>query len=191
MVATSAPFGFAPKYHPSGIVRPRALAAGLPSAYANSIYQYQPVLWLTTGFIQEVQNNSSELIGTFMGASYTPTGGRPAIANYWPAATAASDITVYFSDDPWIEYDIQADGSVAQTGLAGGTSFTNLTAGSTLTGLSQCTATATIAGSGNSQLRIVNLGAGTGVLTNAWGDAFTVLRVLIGTHQYVGNKAVI
>lgn len=190
MVATSAPFGFVPKFHPSGIVRPRALVNGLPSAYANSIYQYQPVKGLTTGYISEVTANTDEYLGTFMGVTYTPTGGRPAVANYWPAATAAASITVFFTDDPWIEYDVQADGSVAQTALFGGTSFTNLTAGSTLTGLSQCTATATITGSSTNQMRVINLGSANGV-NNAWGDAYTVLRVLIALHQYTGNKAVI
>jgi len=191
MSATNAPFGMRPVFHPSGIIRQRQLVAGIPSGYANTIYNGMPVKLVTAGQLQEVSATSDEFVGVMCGVTYTPSGSRPAIANFWPGGTALqanTTATVYFTDDPLIEYEIQSDGSVAQTAVAGGTNFSNLTNGSTLTGISQCTASATIAGSGNAQLRILDLSP---YVDNNWGDAFVILRVLIALHQYTGNKAVI
>lgn len=188
MPATSAPFGLRPVYHPSGIIRPTSLAGGIASGYANNIFAGQPVKLTATGLVNEIANNTDEFVGVFLGVNYTPTGGRPVLANFWPGGTAATDITVFYTDDPWIEYEVQTDGTVAFANtVGGGTSFTNITAGSTTTGLSAATATATIT-TGNAQLRVIGL---SGYVNNAWGDAFVILRCLIGLHQYAGNKATI
>lgn len=192
MSATTQPFGFRAIDHPSGTVRPDSLINGLASGYANAIYSNQPVKLLDTGLLAEVSATSDEFVGTFAGVTYTPTGTRPTLANFWPAAAVAqanTDITVYYTDDPWITYEIQTDGTVAQAGSVGsGTNFTNLTSGSTLTGLSQCTATATIIETGTAQMRITNLSL---YPDNAWGDAFVILTVMIGLSQFAGNKAVL
>jgi hypothetical protein len=185
---TSAPFGLRPVYHPSGLVRPRALVGGLASGYANNIFAYQPVKLLATGLISEVTANTDEFVGCFAGVDYTPTGGRPVKDNKWIGGTAASDITVYFYEDPLIEYEIQADGTVAFANtIGGGAGFTNLTAGNTTTGLAATTLSATIT-TGNQQFRVTDLAPYT---NNAWGDAFVILRGFIGLHQYTGNKATI
>lgn len=192
MSATNQPSGFKPINHPSGTVRPDAMIGGLASGYSNAIYQNQPVKFLDTGLIAEVSATSDEYVGTFAGVTYTPTGTRPTLSNFWPAAAvtqANTDITVYYTQDPWIEYEIQTDGTVAQAGSAySGANFSNLTAGSTLTGLSQCTASATLIETGNAQMRIVNLSL---YPDNAWGDAFVILTVMIGLSQVAGNKAVL
>jgi len=192
MSATSAPFGLRAIYHPSGTVRPEAGENFLASGYANNIFSGQPVKLLDTGLISEVTADTDEFVGTFAGVTYTPTGGRPTLSDFWPAAATTqtgAPITVYYTSDPWIEYEIQTDGTVAQSGSVGsGTKFTNLTAGSTLTGLSQCTATATLVESGTAQLRITNISP---YPDNAWGDAYVILQVMIGLSQFAGNKAVL
>lgn len=192
MSATSQPFGLRSIYHPSGIVRPEELEGGLASGYANNIFENQPVKLLDTGLISEVTADTDEFVGCFSGVTYTPTGGRPTLSNFWPAAATlqtGQPITVYYTSDPWIEYEIQTDGTVAFSGSVGsGTKFTNLTAGSTLTGLSQCTATSTLVESGNAQLRITGLSK---YPDNAWGDAYVILQVMIGMSQFAGNKAVL
>lgn len=189
MSVASAPFGLRPVYHPSGLVRPRALVGGLASGYANNIFAGQPVKLLATGLISEVTANTDEFVGAFAGVDYTPTGGRPVKDNKWIGGTAASDITVYFYEDPNIEYEVQTDGTVAFANtIGGGAGFTNLTAGSTSTGLAATTLSATILGAGNQQIRITDLAP---YPNNAWGDAFVIVRGFIGLHQYTGNKAVI
>jgi len=59
--------------------------------------------------------------------------------------------------------------------------LSNVTAGSTTTGLSQCTLSATLVGAGNSaQMRILELAP---FADNDWGDAYTVVRVVINESQ--------
>lgn len=188
MSATSAPFGMRPVYHPSGVIRPTALTGGLASGYANNIYMNQPVQLTAAGLIKEIANNTDEYVGVFCGVDYTPLGGRPVKGGFWPGGTVLqpnTEVIVYYTDDPWIEYEVQTDGTVAfANSVGGGAGFTNITAGSTLTGLSQCTLSATIT-TGAQQFRVTGL---TAYPTNAWGDAFVILRGLIALHQFAGNK---
>lgn len=189
MSAISAPFGLRPVFHPSGVIRPRALAGGINSGYGSTILANQPVLLSTSGLLNPVTANNVDFIGVFAGVEYTTTGGtRRVVDNKWIASTTydTGSLIAYFYDDPAIVYEIQADGSVAQTALGDQVGISNFANGSTLTGLSQATAGATPVGSGSQgQLRVIDKGLG---IDNDWGDAFTVLRTQIARHQYTSNK---
>lgn len=189
MSAISAPFGLRPVFHPSGVIRPRALAGGINSGYGSTILANQPVLLSTSGLLNPVTANNVDFVGVFAGVEYTTTGGtRRVVDNKWIASTTydTGSLIAYFYDDPAIVYEIQADGSVAQTALGDQVNVSNFANGSTLTGLSQATAGATPVGSGSQgQLRVIDKGLG---IDNDWGDAFTVLRVQIARHQYISNK---
>jgi hypothetical protein len=88
----------------------------------------------------------------------------------------------YFYNDPNIVYEIQADGSLAQTSIGDQADLSNTTAGSSTTGLSQCTLSTTLVGSGASaQMRIVDLAP---YPDNAWGDAYTIVRATINESQF-------
>ena len=183
MSATSAPFGLRPAFHPSGLDRAQALANGIVSAYATDILKGQPVKYVTGGTIEEVTGTEA-FVGAFAGVEWTDTTGRRRVSNYWPALTAyqTGSCVAYFYNDPNIVYEIQADGSVAQSSIGDEANFSNLTAGSTTTGLSQCTMSATLAGANNvGQVRIVDIAPYPG---NDWGDAFTIVRVTVAEHQF-------
>jgi hypothetical protein len=183
MSATSAPFGLRPAFHPSGLDRAQALANGIVSAYATDILKGQPVKYVTGGTIEEVTSTEA-FVGAFAGVEWTDTTGRRRVSNYWPALTAyqTGSCVAYFYNDPNIVYEIQADGSVAQSSIGDEANFTNLTAGSTTTGLSQCTMNSTLVGANNvGQVRIVDLAPYPG---NDWGDAFTIVRVTVAEHQF-------
>jgi ABC-type molybdate transport system substrate-binding protein len=78
-------------------------------------------------------------------------------------------------------YEIQAAGSLAQTSVGDQADLSNTTAGSTTTGLSQCTLSTSLAGSGSTaQMKIVDLAP---YPDNAWGDAYTIVRVQINKSQ--------
>ena len=192
MSATNAPFGMRPAFHPSGLDRAQALAGGIPSAYATTILKGQPVAYASTagggtlGTIIPAAVGDA-FVGAFAGVEWTDTTGRRRVSNYWPANTAyvAGSCIAYFYNDSNIVYEIQADGPMAQTTVGGEYDFSNITAGSTTTGLSQCTlgaSTAAAAGA-QAQLRVVDLGQG---VDNAWGDAFTVVRVVVAQSQFFG-----
>lgn len=192
MSATSAPFGLRPAFHPSGLDRAQALAGGIVSGYGSNILKGQPVQYGTTansgtlGTII-VAGTSGAWSGAFAGVQWTDTTGRARVSNYWPANTAytAGTCVAYFYNDQNIVYEIQADGSMAQTSIGNEYNFTNVTAGSTTTGLSQATlGSATAVGNGSQgQMRVVDIAPYPG---NDWGDAYTIVRVVNANSQFFG-----
>ena len=192
MSATSAPFGLRPAFHPSGLDRAQALAGGIVSGYASNILKGQPVQYGTTansGTLGTIiiATTSGAWSGAFAGVQWTDTTGRARVSNYWPASTAytAGTCVAYFYNDQNIVYEIQADGSMAQTTIGNEYNFTNIAAGSTTTGLSQATlGSATAVGNGSQgQMRVVDVAPDPG---NDWGDAYTIVRVVNSNSQFFG-----
>lgn len=186
MSATSAPFGLRPSFHPSGLDRAVALANGIASGYSSGILKGQPVALNTSGNI--VASAAGDAFqGAFAGHEYTDLTGRRIVSNQWIANTAyqtGSEVTYYYSDAN-IVYDIQANGSLAQTSIGDQANFASITAGSTTTGLSQCMISTSLVGAGNvGDLRIIGLSNG---VDNAWGDAYTVVQVQVARSQYVAT----
>ena len=184
MVAVNAAFGLRPEsnsmgYGTRGV---RCLIGGLPTGYNTAIYQHQPIKMLNTGYIAPVSATSDAFIGTFVGVEYIDVNGKQTISNQWPANTTATSIRVYFTDDPSTVYEIQSDGSLAQSSIGEQAYLTNLTANNGL-GMSQATISATTVNSGTRQLRIIDVNQD---LNNAWSDAYTIVRVQISNHQYAG-----
>lgn len=188
MSATSAPFGLRPAYHPSGLDRAQALAGGIASAYSSAILKGQAVKYNpSVGTIVPVTGTEA-FSGAFDGVEWTDTTGRRRVSNYWPANTAyiAGSCVAYFYNDTNIVYEIQADGSIAQTALGNEANLTtaNLANGSTTTGLSQATLSTSLVGNTTQgQMRIVDLAPYT---DNAWGDAFTIVRCVVAYSQFFG-----
>jgi len=190
MSATSAPFGLRPAYFPTGLERAQALTNGITSGYSSNILKGQPIVYGTTanggtlGTILPALTTGT-VTGSFQGVEFTDTTGRRRVSNYWPASTTATNIVAYFYNDLNIVYEIQADGSMAQTTIGNEYFFTNITAGSTTTGLSQATlGSATAAGNGSQgQMRVVDLAP---YADNAWGDAYTIVRVQMVNTQFYG-----
>jgi hypothetical protein len=186
MSSLNQPFGMRPSFHPSGLDRAVALPNGIASAYGTGLLKGQPVALNTSGNIIAAVAGSAYQ-GAFAGHEYTDLNGRRQISNQWIASTAyqtGSEITYYYSD-PNIVYDIQADGSLAQTAIGDQANFTNISAGSTNTGLSQCTISTSLAGSSAvGDMRIIGL---TPAVDNAFGDAYTVVQVQVSRSQFVAT----
>jgi hypothetical protein len=166
--------------------RAQALANVIESGYAANILKGQAVkLTAAAGYIV-VASAGDPLFGVFDGVEWTDTTGRRRVSNYWPTGTAyqTGSLIAYVWTDPQVVYEIQATGAIAQTALGQEFDISNATAGSTTTGLSQCTMDTTAASANNSkQLRVVNIAPYPG---NDWGDAYTIVRVQIAEHQYAG-----
>ena len=181
-----------PAFHPSGLDRAQALAGGIVSGYASNILKGQPVQYGTTansGTLGTIiiATTSGAWSGAFAGVQWTDTTGRARVSNYWPASTAytAGTCVAYFYNDQNIVYEIQADGSMAQTTIGNEYNFTNIAAGSSTTGLSQATlGSATAVGNGSQgQMRVVDVAPYPG---NDWGDAYTIVRVVNSNSQFFG-----
>jgi len=198
MSSTNAPFGLRPAFHPSGLDRAQALANGITSNYGTQILKGQPVAYsASAGVIIPLTTNPASgsavaWSGAFAGFEWTDTTGRRRVSNYYPANTTyiAGSAVAYFYNDQNIVYEIQADGAMAQTTLGNEYNFTAVTSGSSTTGLSSCTlGSATAAGNGvQGQMRVVDLAP---YVDNAWGDAFTVVRVVNSQSQFFGSVTAI
>lgn len=184
MSDTSTPFGLRPLYHPSGVLRPEAgtLASGL----ATNVFQGSPVALDTNGQIV-LAAAGSRACGAFQGVEYTPANGRRVVSNYWPANQVATEIVVYFTRDPDIVYEIQADGAVALSGIGQqyDWSANGSANGNTGTGFSTVSL-ATASAAANAGLQVLAIGRG---IDNAAGDAFTVVQVRISEHQLRADVA--
>jgi len=193
MPTTSAPFGLRPAFHPSGLDRAQALANGIQAVstsgnvsagYATTILKGQPVKMDTGGYIV-VAAAGDAFLGAFAGVEWTDSTGRRRVSNYWPANESflVGSVVAYFYSDPNIVYEIQTDGTVAQSVIGGEADLSNTTAGSTTTGLSQATLSSTVAGSGTAQMRIIDIAP---YPDNAWGDSFVIVRATIAEYQFAG-----
>lgn len=188
MSSASAPFGLRPSYHPSGTIRP---AVGtITSATASNVFMNQPVrIDPATGDILPAGAGAgTTFVGVMQGVEYTNQQGRRTVSNWWPTGTVTQDTdggnVLYYTQDQFITYSIQANGSVARTSLGAMGSFT-AASGSTGTGLStQMLDTGTLADAAD-QMQIIGITKGP---DNDWGDAFTVVDVQISQHQLLAAR---
>jgi hypothetical protein len=201
MSSTSAPFGLRPAFHPSGLDRAQALANGITSGLAVNILKGQPIVYSVAATVgstgaangtiipagtpgNSAATSGYQVAGAFDGCEWTDTTGRRRISNYWPASTSGTDIVAYFYNDEKIVYEIQSDATLAQTSIGNEFNFSNITAGSTTTGLSQATLAAASAQTNGAQgqMRVVDIAPYPG---NAWGDTYVIVRVTMSYNQFV------
>lgn len=200
MSASLNPFGLAPLLSQSGIVRPAPTPGFVASGFSSNLFLNAPVQVFTDGSINLATAlgaaaggaAANRIIGAMQGAEFTLTAtGRRTVSNFWPASTVASAIVIWYTRDPWLTYEIQANGSLAIGNLGNQASITtNGSAnGSTGTGISTVALDVTTGGSrtasSTNQLRIVGFSQR---VDNAPGDAFTVVQVQISMHQDVANQ---
>lgn len=185
MVATNQPFGLKPVYHGGGgEVRAINMSGVIQSGYAASLGKFTPIkIDITTGYII-AGTTTGGILGVFDGCRYRPTGSSIYIeTSYWVASTSyvAGTMQVWAFIDQAIVYEIQANGSLAQTSLGQQANMVNPGTVNAL-GFSTATISTTLVGTGTAgQLRIIDLAPRPG---NAWGDAYTVVQVQIASQQY-------
>ena len=194
MSATLVGTGLRPVRHKhAGVqVAAHAIQDGIPSGYATDLYRGTPVAFDTNGHVV-IAANGSDFVGAFAGVEYTDSNGRREFADRWTANTVATEVVVYVYDDPGIIYEIQADGSLAQSAIGDQADF-SVTVGFTLSD-----------GNNTTQQSLASIGAlkGVGVQgmvrildksrdpANDWGDSFTVVQVEVARHQFVTAKVAI
>lgn len=186
MSATSAPFGFIPARHPTGLAA--AAPYKIAPAYATQIAKYQPVKIVAAGGI-EAAAGAEDLVGVLAGVEYTDAAGRRVFDTKWPTGgvPTATDVTAWVWDDPQNVYLVQADGSIPDTAIGAQADITN--AANAANGLSTCTlASALVAAAAQGQFRIIAIEP---AVDNVAGDAFTRVYAQVARHQYVANKVTI
>lgn len=193
MSASLNAFGLRPVRHKSGRAVARAVANGIASGYAVDLYRFTPVAFDTNGQLV-IAANGSDFVGSFAGVEYTDSNGRRQHSNHWPANLAATEIVAYVYDDPDTIYEIQAEGSVAQSGVGAHADF-SVAAGNAVgdgDDISQQSRAAVsdtlVAAAAQGMLRILGKSNDP---ANDWGDDFTVLEVTVARHQFVASKVAI
>lgn len=194
MATTSSPYGL----KPVNLLGGQSFAGStrlykIPSGYNVNVFNGDPVVVTSSGAdrgtVARFNGTSTQgtttaavtAVGVFVGCTYTdPSLGYVVFRQYWPAGTVASDAQAYVVDDPDALFQVQANGSLAQTTLGCNASLIQTAVGSTATGnsgvgivASSAAATATL------PIRIVDFVNAPG---SAVGDAFTDVIVRINTH---------
>lgn len=159
----------------------------IASAYNTAVFYGDFVKLVAAGTVEKAAVTTAAVAGTvgiFVGCAYTdPTTKQPTFSQYWPAGTVASDAVAYVADDPKLVFQMQGDGSIAQTGLGNNVQAIS-TAGSTDIGRSKNALDASsIAVTNTFPLRIVDFVDGP---NSAVGDSFTdcIVTWLPGSHAY-------
>ena len=213
MSATFQPFGLKPVYHPSGLDRAvpfvgtntyvpgTSYSAPYSLSSGQSFWQFQPVAITSSGqlTIANQTASSGKVYGVFDGVEYTNSDGRRSVAKYAAKTTldASTNIVFWIFTDPALVYEAQVNGSATSAAIGQEYNF-DTTSGSSVTdgyaignggaGFSTTALLATAVGSGNQgQVRVVGLGrevaypAGN---TNQWGDAYTIVQVVISNNTF-------
>ena len=154
MANKDAAFGFRPCRSLSG-GQVRTSEHTIADTYGTAIYTNQPVVGVTAGGIQHAIDTSTGtvglILGTFGGAQYTDSDGKPTFKSYWKASTSATDRVVYVYDDPQIVFEVQHDGTGTAALNFAGFDYVGLS-GNTDTGISKAELdTSSNATSGNFQ----------------------------------------
>jgi len=159
----------------------------IANAYGTAIFYGDFVKLVATGTVEKAAVTTAVVAGTvgiFVGCSYTdPTTKQPTYSQFFPASTAADDIMAYVVDDPKVLFQMQGDGTIAQTALGNNISAVS-TAGSTSIGRSRNALDADSAATTNTlPLRVVDFVDGP---SSAVGDSFTdcIVTWLPGSHAY-------
>ncbi len=182
MSSVASPFGLKPAFHPSGIIR--QLQSTIASGFASDIFQFSPVALAANGTLIGAAAGA-RAVGAFMGVEWTATDGRRRVGNRWEANTVGTDIVAYYTEDPYLIYEIQASGVIALADVGSQANWTAL-AGNTTTGLSSVALDqATLDNAGNLGLRIIGVNPAP---DNIFGDAFTIVQVQISEHQFVADR---
>ena len=162
----------------------------IASGYAANVFNGDVVKLVNTGTIEKDTGTATATpVGVFVGCSYTsPALGYTLYSQYYPTGTVASDIVAYVVDDPeaLFKVAVTAAGSstmstVARTAV-GNNSVLIQTAGSTATGDSKVSISATTATTATQPMRIIDVVSETATAADAFPEV--IVKWNWGMHQY-------
>ena len=199
MASTASPYGLRAVNELGGLPYAGSTRQFLidPAGYNTNIFNGSIVAINTSGYINIVTTNGDNstpfpagTIGVFVGCSFTNAQGQIIYSQYYPANTASvqgSAITAYVIDDDRAVFQVQANGSMAQTTLGMNvilSAVQSTSTGSTTTGNSTTAVSTSAAATSGYAFRVVGFADTPGF--SAVGDAFTDILVKFnpGAHSY-------
>ena len=195
MASTASPYGLRAVNELGGLPYAGSTRTFLidPAGYNTNIFNGTVVAINTSGYINIVTTNGDNstpfpagTIGVFVGCSYYNAQGQLIFSQYYPANTTGV-VQAFVIDDDRAVFQVQADGSVAQTGLGMNAILANVqstSTGSTTTGNSNVAISATLASTSGYAFRVVGFVNMQGF--SQVGDAYTDVLVKFnpGSHSY-------
>ena len=117
MANTDAPFGFRARRHLRGGCVRSTDRYTIATDYATKLYLGDPVTLVGTG--QRIQRatagSGGMVLGVFAGCFYADAQGEPGFHQTWDGAgTGRTEIRAMVFDDPYIEFEAQVDGVIAE-----------------------------------------------------------------------------
>jgi len=189
MPSSATPYGARPvgTISSSGSFSAKVRHYQIASAYGTNIFFGDFVKLVTAGTVEkDAGTTTATPIGIFMGCTYTdPNTSQKTFAQMWTASVAASDAYAYVIDDPDVIFEMQCDGSAAQTTLGSNVAITQ-TAGTTTIGTSKNTVdiSTSAATTATLPLRIVDV---VQTPNNAWADSYTDIVVKFNAGHLMDN----
>ena len=110
MPNNNAPFGFVP-YRGNGAAPTYELSTRMiASANTTKIFQGDPVIPLTTGYITQMSAGGTvRCEGIFSGCKYLSTSAKRTVwSNFWPGADANGDVEAYLYSNPQMQFEVQS-----------------------------------------------------------------------------------
>jgi hypothetical protein len=202
MASTASPYGLRAVNEIGGLPYAGSTRSLLidPAGYGTNIYNGTVVYVNSSGYINIVTGTGADgttnsfpgsgtltgAVGVFVGCSYINAQGQQIYAQYYPASTTGV-VTAYVVDDPNVVFQVQSNGSMAQTTLGNNVYFANAqstSTGSTTYGNSNV-AVSTSSVTTTAAFRIIGFASGP-------GDAYTDLLVKFnpGYHSYTNAVGV-
>jgi len=173
MATSATPYGFRPiGLLGSGTWSDSIRHISIASAYDTQIFYGDAVKLVSSGTIEKDAGTTTMTpCGIFVGCRYTdPNTSQLTFAQQWTASLVASDAFAYVVDDPDVVWQVQADGTLAQTALGNNIAVTQ-TAGSTSIGTSKNSVTiSTLATTKTLPLRVIGFIDGP---SSSVGDTYT------------------
>tara|TARA_R100001440_G_scaffold22213_2_gene36238 strand:+ start:815 stop:1396 length:582 start_codon:yes stop_codon:yes gene_type:complete len=189
MSSSATPYGARPvgTLSASGSFTGKVRHYSIASGYGTAIFYGDFVKLVAAGTVEKDTGTTTLTpVGIFLGVSYTdPNTSQKTFSQFYPASTAADDISAYVLDDPSVLFEMQADGSAAVTNIGNNVAVVQ-TAGSTSIGLSKNAIDISTAASTTATLpvRIVDISPKS---DNAAGDSFTDLVAKFNAGHIMDN----
>ena len=195
MASTASPYGLKAVNELGGLPYAGSTRTFLidPAGYNTNIFNGTVVAINTSGYINIVVTNGDNstpfpagTIGVFVGCSYYNAQGQLIFSQYYPANTTGV-VQAFVIDDDRAVFQVQADGSIGQTGLGMNAilaAVQSTSTGSTTTGNSNSAISATLAATSGYAFRVVGFANVPGF--SQVGDAYTDVLVKFnpGSHSY-------
>lgn len=183
MANPNKPFGLRPIGNLSATGAQKQYGYEIEDNQSGAIYQGDLVT-LDNGYLVKFNNTDHTVaVGVFNGCNYIdPTTGKPTWKNYYPGSVniTAGKIIADVIDDPNQLFIIQSAGTPTQANIGTNADITASTTGSTVTGLSAMTMSASFTEAATANLKAIGVWDAPG---NEMGQ-YVVLVVKINEHMY-------